>query len=82
MAVRNFYLEADVEGRKTKLRGGPARKDGSMTVTLTQRDEGSIKDTVEIICLTRADGTLMTTVHQIGPKPGERRLLTTILTRR
>lgn len=26
MAVRPFYLSADVEGRRTPLAGGPARK--------------------------------------------------------
>ena len=28
MAVRNFYVEADIDGRQTMLGGGPRNKDG------------------------------------------------------
>lgn len=38
MAVRPFYLSADVEGRRTSLAGGPARHDGSMTVEKSLRE--------------------------------------------
>ena len=41
MAMRNFYMEADIEGRKTMLTGGPAAKDGGMTVDIRQREEGN-----------------------------------------
>lgn len=39
--MRNFYLTAGIDGRKTKLCGGPRSKDGEMTVEVRQRDEGS-----------------------------------------
>lgn len=42
MAVRPFYIEADIEGRKTPLAGGTARKDGTHTIEIHQRDEGAI----------------------------------------
>ena len=38
MAVRNFYLKANIDGYKTMLKGGPRRKDGGMEVTILQRD--------------------------------------------
>lgn len=38
--MRNFYLTAGIDGRKTELCGGPQRKDGEMTVEIRQRDEG------------------------------------------
>ena len=38
MAVRNFYIKADIDGRKTKLAGGPASKDGGMNISIFQRD--------------------------------------------
>lgn len=39
--MRNFYLTAGIDGRKTTLCGGPRAKDGEMTVEVRQRDEGS-----------------------------------------
>ena len=42
MAVRPFYIEADIEGRKTNLAGGTARKKGEHRIDIYQRDEGAI----------------------------------------
>lgn len=42
MAVRPFYLDADIEGYKTKLKGGTKRGKGSQTINIYQRDEGDI----------------------------------------
>ena len=42
MAVRHFWIEADIEGRQTLLQGGTKRKDGSQTINLYQRSDGSI----------------------------------------
>ena len=39
MAVRNFYVEADIEGRETMLGGGPRNKEGGMTTNIYQRDD-------------------------------------------
>lgn len=50
MAVRPFYLEADVEGRQTNLTGGPKRKDGTMRIVITQRDQGGITKAFTICC--------------------------------
>ena len=42
MAVRPSWIEADIEGRQTPLQGGTKRKDGSQTINLYQRSDGSI----------------------------------------
>lgn len=55
MAVRNFYIEADIDGRQTMLGGGPRAKDGGMDVTIYQRDEGGIKRVLTVTCRVRGD---------------------------
>lgn len=63
MAVRNFYIEADIDGRQTTLGGGPRTKDGEMTVHIHQREEAGInRDVVKICCLER-NGELTTEVY-------------------
>lgn len=57
MAVRNFYLEAEIDGRKTGLHGGPQGKKGGMQIHLYQRDKGQIKEVASIWCYEK-DGTL------------------------
>lgn len=61
MAVRNFYVEANIDGRETTLGGGPRNKQGDMTVRLYQRDEGAITEVLMIDCDER-DGNLITRV--------------------
>lgn len=67
MAVRNFYIEADIDGRQTILSGGPARKDGGMRITITQRDDGAIRRAFTIACR-EYGGELQTTVICDGDK--------------
>lgn len=63
MAVRNFYVEANIDGRQTTLRGGPASKTGEMTVHIHQRDDGGIvSDVVRVLCK-EYDGKLTTEVY-------------------
>lgn len=40
MPVRNFYIEADIDGRKHKLTGGPGNKEGGFLLRVYMRDEG------------------------------------------
>lgn len=42
MAVRPFYIEAQIDGRKTDLCGGTKSKDGDHTISLHQRSNGEI----------------------------------------
>lgn len=63
MAVRNFYVSGDVDGRRTELTGGPVNKEGGMYLRITQRDDGSIRTAFTIRSwVRRNDGKLMTTV--------------------
>lgn len=61
MAVRNFYVEANIDGRQTMLGGGPRARDGEMTVRLYQRSEGEITDALLIECC-ECEGNLVTKV--------------------
>lgn len=42
MAIRNFWLEARIDNRKTDLTGGPRGKDGGFTLNIYMRDKGKI----------------------------------------
>ena len=42
MAVRPFYMEANIDGRASRLSGGPKSKSGGMGINIYQRDKGSI----------------------------------------
>lgn len=71
MAVRNFYLSADIDGRETDLNGGPRAKDGGMCVQLYQRDEGGIEIAFRIRCIER-DGMLISRVYdRVGNEVAE-----------
>lgn len=62
MSVRNFWVEADVDGRETTLSGGPRSKDGGMYITLKQRSEGGIAVAFKIKCYVTQDGNLVSAV--------------------
>lgn len=44
MSVYPFYVSADAEGRRSDIKGGTRRGDGSMTIHVYQRSEGSITE--------------------------------------
>lgn len=64
MAVRNFWIEADIDGRATMLAGGPRGKRDGMDVTIYQRDDGSIKTAVKVFC--REYGSKLITEVEVG----------------
>ena len=57
MAVRNFWIEADIDGKETILKGGPRSKTGGMRIVVNQRDNGQIKEALRIYC-SEVDGKL------------------------
>lgn len=67
MAVRNFYIDARIDGRKTALAGGPAGKTGGMEVFVTQRSNGDITRAVTIKCVEQ-DGDLFTEIYDPNGK--------------
>lgn len=40
--VRNFWLEASIDGRDSRLSGGPQARTGGMSGTIYQRDRGDV----------------------------------------
>ena len=69
MAMRNFWLEADVDGRQTTLEGGPRAGNGGMDVTIRQRDKGKSVVAMRISCRRRDDGLLVTCVRDKDNNP-------------
>ena len=63
MAVRNFWVDADIDGRQTELGGGPRSKSGGMDVTVYQRDDGSISTAIRIACRVNFEGKLVLAVR-------------------
>lgn len=50
MAMRNFWIDGSVDGRATDITGGPRAKDGGLSLTIAQRDEGTSLEVVKIYC--------------------------------
>ena len=42
MAVRNFWINCEIDGRQNDLSGGPRAKDGCMYIKIYQREDGCI----------------------------------------
>ena len=72
MRVRNFWIEADIDGRMTKLAGGPVSEDGGFTMRICQRNVDSdgrveVRVPFEIVGMLNSQGSLVTTVYH---RPG------------
>ena len=46
--VRNFWIEAEVDGRKTPIAFGPQGKDGGFSLTVYMRNEGKVEWVADI----------------------------------
>ena len=46
--MRNFWIEAEIDGKKTKLASGPRAKDGGFELTVKVRSNGESLRAVEI----------------------------------
>lgn len=67
MSVRNFWIDAEIDGRKTDLSGGPRSKDGGMRITIFQREEGAISKALVINCTAQEDELVTyVTTHSQG----------------
>jgi hypothetical protein len=65
--VRNFWFEADVDGRASRVSGGPVAKDGGMDLTLFVREHKEVSRAISIRCFEK-NGTL--TMLVIAPDGG------------
>jgi hypothetical protein len=66
--IRNFWLEASIDGRRSRLASGPRSKDGGFCLQIQNRDHGDISpDSLRIVGRCTGD-TLKLTVEN-GDKP-------------
>jgi len=66
MVVRNFYVNARIDGWATPLTGGPQSKEGGLQLELTQRHKGAIIPVLKVWCH-ESGGTLLTEVEVYQP---------------
>lgn len=67
--MRNFYMKAKVDGRKTPLTGGPRNKEGAMFITLYQKEKGESVEILKVVSSALPNGKLRTAVHVKGVDP-------------
>lgn len=66
--VRNFWIEAQVDGAKKDIGTGPRRADGGFDLTIYMRDQGGIMTALRVRGYTLKDGKLALSV--VGPNGG------------
>lgn len=67
MAMRNFWLEASVDGRENNVTGGPRSNSGQMDISVYQRVFGSSVEVVNVNCVPEGDQiSTYVTVKGIG----------------
>jgi hypothetical protein len=71
VAVRNFYIECDIDGRTNTLTGGPGNREGGFSMVIKQRDRGSIIIAMKITGRADSLGNLVLEAEVSG---GDRRL--------
>lgn len=55
--VRNFWIDAQIDGRESRITGGPSAKDGGMYVKVLFRENGQISNrNIVIDCESVNDG--------------------------
>lgn len=57
--TRNWYMNGSVDGRSSRIEGGPRSKDGGFDLTIHQRENGGVADGLRVTGLARTDGTLV-----------------------
>lgn len=69
--VRNFWIVADIDGRTSKLAGGPSGKLGGFDLTVYMRADGEAREAVSLLGRASADGDL-----RIKVQPNDKRSIT------
>ncbi|MHB9019374.1 MAG: hypothetical protein ACYC3G_00650 [Minisyncoccota bacterium] len=57
--MRNFWIEGEVDGRKTVLTGGPRSKDGGFTLTVFIKDHGTSRKALQVDGFVNSTGELV-----------------------
>ena len=60
--VRNYWIEAEVDGLKTPIATGPRSRIGGFDLTIKMREHGWIKDAVAITGRVDKDGNLVLSI--------------------
>ena len=69
--VRSFWIEAVIDGQRSKLRGGPRAHDGGLILYVYQRVDGEPRRVLRIDCIALSCGRLRTQVERKCPETGE-----------
>jgi len=72
MTMRNFYMEGDVDGRKTPFTGGPKTKDGGMLVTMHMRNNGRSEPAVRVNGWLKRDGVTLVLETELWNSEGRK----------
>ena len=67
--MRNFYMKAKVDGRKTPITGGPRNKDGGMFINLYQKEKGESVEILKVVSSVLPNGKLRTAIYMRGVDP-------------
>jgi hypothetical protein len=67
MATRNFWITAEIDGRKTPIATGPRRADGGFSVRVKMRADGGRISAVRLDGMALSDGTLRLDVAATDP---------------
>jgi hypothetical protein len=65
--IRNFWLSGEVDGRSSRVSGGPRARDGGLHLTIFQRSKGAIVAALKVQCSAFTDGTLRIEVQPALP---------------
>lgn len=71
--VRNFWIDANIDGRQESLSGGPASKTGGFTLNIRMRDNGEVSHVVRIWGMANDEGEISLFVQ--NEKKGRERVL-------
>lgn len=61
--VRNFWIDGSIDGRNSKLSGGPRSKSGGFSLTVFQRDNGCVSRALIIDGFANDNGELTLSVR-------------------
>lgn len=75
MVVRNFWIEGQVDGRKSFIATGPRSKDGGFWLTIYMRDKGGSRKVIDFRGFCSGDDLLMLEVYE--PDAGRLALIQT-----
>jgi hypothetical protein len=57
--TRNWYMNGRIDGRSSRIEGGPQAKDGGFDLTINQREGGDVADGLRVYGLAQSSGNLV-----------------------